>query len=255
MTTLTTPATDQTAGPAVPTIAGPRDTGFILLMSHLVWIGWIWVPALVLLPVALVLIGAGGGDLTESLWAGAGLGWQRWILFAAGVTVSTTYLREFVSRGVTRRRLAHGALVAMAGLVVLLAAVAIVGFLEEWAVFHWQDWPQQVQSDGEFGAGRIPRLALEHALLGAAYHLAGCLVGAAWKRYRWPNAIVCIPLCLVPAALVELTVSRSAGNFEIGALPEAIRDPAIVTTVLVGAAVIAATAVVVTRVIRTLELR
>lgn len=252
MTATTAPAaTAATSSDPVRRVPTER----LLLRMHVRWVRWVWAISLVLLPLALAIIAVAGGDLTESLWAGGGIGWQRWVLFAAGIPVATSFLRQLVSRGVTRKRLAGGAVVAMLALTAIGAAVGIAGYLIEWAVFRWQDWPQQLPGGDTFSAGNVPRLAVEYWMLGAVFHLAGWLIGAAFARHRWTIAIVFIPLCFVPVALVELSVSRNTGNLRIDALPDPITDPAMLLTSVVAVGVIATAGYVATRVTRTLALR
>lgn len=227
----------------------------ILVRGNLTWLGPLWASVLVLLPIALLVAAAADRNLTESLWSGAGIGWQRWILFTAGIVVARTFLREFVTRGVTRRRFADSAAVAMAVLAAIGAVVGIAGYLIEWAIFDWQDWRFELASGDPFGAGRLPRLTVEYAMLGAVYSACGWLVGSAFGRVRWVNATLLIPLCLVPAAIVELVVSRDTGNVRIDALPDPLTDPSVLLTLVIGLPAVAAAAFVAMRVTRALPLR
>lgn len=227
----------------------------IVFFGNLVWLGWLWVTVLVLLPLALLIIGLAGGNLTESLWAQGGVGWQRWMMFAGGVLTPVTFLRLVVTRGMTRRRLAQGSVVAMTLLSAIGAAVAVVGFTVERAFFSANDWPQRIKDLGVLEWGDLPRLAVEHGLLFAVYYLSGWLIGSAFVRSGTVIGIASIVPALVPVAVVELTVSRSAGGFNIGALPDAVQDPAVALSVVVALAVIAATSVLASRVTRELPLR
>jgi hypothetical protein len=249
---LSAPATVDVAPAAASRPRPSRGVlSIILVRGYLAWIGWLWAGVLVLLALGLVAVAAAGGDLTEGLWSGAGIGWQRWILFAAGIGLTRTFLREFVTRGVTRRRLAEIATIALLVLAAICGAVASAGYAIEAVIFRWQGWTHVLPGGGSFTAGNLPRLALEYTTLGAVYSLAGWLVGAAYVRYRWPVATPLIPVCLVPAAIVEVATGHDTRNFDIGALG----NPSLIVTLAVSVAVIALTAFLAGRVTRTLPLR
>jgi hypothetical protein len=243
---IDTAATARTA-PARPSRAA---TSTILVMGNLVWLGWLWAALLVLLPIGLLVATALDADLTSSVWSGAGIAWQRWVLFSAGIVLTRVFLREFVTRGVTRRRLAESAIVALVVLASICGAVGAAGYVIEAAFFRSQDWVHEL-ADDTFAAGDLPRLAVEYALLGAVYYLCGWLVGAAYVRFHWVYATLLIPVCLVPAAIVEVAAGDKTRNFRIDALP----DAALPITIALAVPVIAMTAVVASRVTRSLPLR
>ena len=99
------------------------------------------------------------------------------------------------------------------------------------------------------------RFALEYALLGIVYYLGGWILGLGYLRYHWASATLLLPVCLVPVALIELTVSHVTSNFRLGALPEALQDPSLLVTLAVAVPVVAATAVVASRLTRSVPLR
>lgn len=237
--------------PVTPDRPSRGATSTILIMGNLVWLGWLWATLLVLLPIGLFVAVQLDADLTSSVWSGAGIAWQRWVLFSAGVVLTRVFLREFVTRGITRRRLAESAIVALVVLAAICGAVGAIGYSIEAAIFRWQDWEQALAGDGVFTAGELPRLAIDYALLGAVYYLCGWLVGTAYLRFHWAYATLLIPVCLVPAALVELAAGEDTRNFQIDALPE----PAMWATIGIAVPVIALTAVVTSRVTRTVPLR
>lgn len=230
-------------------------TSTVLVRGQLRWLGWLWASLIALLPIALLVIAGAGGDLTESLWAGADIGWQRWMLFTAGLVTIRTFLREFVSRGVTRRRLADSAAASMLALATISAALGVAGYLIEWVIFRWQDWPLELVADDTMSAGRLARVGIEYALLGAVYFTTGWLVGSAFVRYRWINAIFLIPACFAPVAVVELVVSRDTANFRVNPLPDPLDHPALFLTLAVAVPVVLAAVAVARRVTQTLPLR
>lgn len=230
-------------------------TAQVVFFGNFVWLGWLWLALLVLLPLALLVIGLAGGELSESLWASAGLGWQRWVLFASGVITAASFLRLAVTRGVTRRRLARASILAMAALSVVGMVVAAVGFAIERACFSANDWTQVVTGVGRLEWSEIPRVIVEHGLLFSVYYLSGWLIGAAFVRSGNVVGILSIVPGLIPAAIVELTVSRASGGFDIGALPDAVERPAMVLSVGVGLLVVAMTSAVASRVTVELPVR
>jgi hypothetical protein len=240
-------AVQATATPARPSRAAAAT---VLVMGNLVWLGWLWATVLVLLPIGLFVGAALDWDVTSSVWSGGGIGWQRWVLFSAGVVLTRVFLREFVTRGVTRRRLAESATMAMLVLAAICGAVGAAGFVIEAVIFRSQDWTQKLDGD-VFTAGDLPRLAVEYTLFGAIYYLCGWLVGAAYTRFHWVNATLLIPVCLVPAAIVELTSWRNTRNFDVGSFG----SPPMVVTLAVAVTAVAVTAYVAGRVTRTLPLR
>jgi hypothetical protein len=240
------PATPST--PARPSLG---TTSTILVVGNLVWLGWLWATLLVLLPIGLLVGTAFDWDITSSVWSGAGIAWQRWVLFSAGVVLTRVFIREFVTRGITRRRLAESAIVALIVLAAICGVVGAIGYGIEAVIYRWQDWRQELAGEGLFTAGDLPRLAIDYALLGAVYYLCGWLVGTAYLRFHWVYATLLIPVCLVPAALVELAAGEDTRNFRIDALPE----QAMLATIGIGLPVIAVTAAVASRVTRSLPLR
>lgn len=244
-----------------PTIAGeprraPRSTTTtILVRGSLVWLGWLWATLLVVLTIGLLVVAASGWNPSTSLWSGGGIGWQRWVLFSSGVALTRVFPREFVTRGVTRRRLAESAIAAITVVAAICGAVGAAGYVIEAAVFRAQDWSHGLPGGATFAAGDLPRLTLEYALLGIVYYLGGWILGLGYLRYHWASATLLLPVCLVPVALIELTVSHVTSNFRLGALPEALQDPSLLVTLAAAVPVVAATAVVASRLTRSVPLR
>lgn len=249
---------DGTVRPRVGPSAGPgslRNAASIVFFGNLAWLGWLWGVLLVLLPVVLLVIDAAGGHLEGSLWAEAGFGWQRWVVFAAGVQTTATFLRMFVTRGVTRRRLGQASLLAMVAITALGVSVGVVGYLVERWFFRGNGWPHVLNEFGPIAMGDLWRLALEHVVIMVTYYLSGWLVGAAFVRFGAPLAVPLIVPALVPVGIVELAMSRLAGGANIEVLPEMIQDPSLGVSLGIGSAVIALVAVAVTRWTRELPVR
>lgn len=230
-------------------------TAQVVFFGNFVWLGWLWLCLLVVLPVALAVVGAAGGELTESVWASAGLGWQRWLLFASGVITAVTFLRLVVTRGVTRRRLAHGSILAMAALSTVGMAVGAAGFAIERALFSANDWKQGLDGVGSLQWGELPRVVVENGLLFAVYYVSGWLIGAVFVRSGVALGVLAIVPGLLPAAIVEMTVSRAAGRLNVDVLPDVVRDPALTLTLTVGLVVVAASSVVASRLTSNLPVR
>jgi hypothetical protein len=256
--TTAAPDAGRTATPGTTTEArrpSRRTTTGILVRGYLVWLGWLWCTLLVVLTIGLLVVGASDWEPSTSLWSGGGIGWQRWVLFSAGIALTRVFVREFVTRGVTRGRLAESAIGALLVLAAICSAAGAAGYVIEAVIFRSQDWVNELPGGGRFSAGALPRLAVEHALLGAIYFLGGWLIGLGYARVHWAYATLLIPACLAPAAVVEFAVGDDTTNYRIEAFPEALRDPSIIVTLGVAVPVIAATSILARRATRSLPFR
>lgn len=225
----------------------------VVAYGQLVWIGWLWFTILVLLVLGLGAMALTGRELAESAWAPFGAGWQRWVLFGAGAFSFPTFLRMFVSHGVTRAQLSRSILVALPFLACLGAAVVSAGFAIERAFFVNQGWVQAMpDGHGPFTYGELPRLALDHGLLLMAYFLAGWLVGATWLRRARPGSLLLLVPALLTIAACELLVGPQVGGANISVFRDAMADPHLAVTVLGCSVVIAAASILATRVTRVL---
>ena len=93
-----------------------------MLFGHLAWLGYVWLASTVVYAVVIVCV-ARWGSVDESLWPSVVAGWQRYLIFGAGVTIATTFLRMLVRNGVTRRTVSQAATIAMGVIAVHRGAV------------------------------------------------------------------------------------------------------------------------------------
>lgn len=225
--------TTQTSTPASIRPDGLRrravEAFWIVFLGTVAWLAYVWVAATVI--YAIVIAGvARWGSIDQSLWLSVASNWQRYLVFAAGVTVTTTFLRMLVRNGATRRLLSIGAAATMAGLAVTLAAWNMAGLAVEKVLYDANDWPQALRSDTVFTWGDLPRAGLDSALIVAAYFAAGWIVGVCYTRWGSVGGTV----RLLPAAAMEFLVTPDFGGADIGVLAGWRGDPHLAVTVFGG---------------------
>jgi hypothetical protein len=181
------------------------------------------------------------GSLDESLWQSVVAGWQRYLIFGAGITIMTTFLRMLVRNGVTRRTVAAAATIAMGVIAGLVAVWNVVGLAIERVVYDANGWPQALRSDAVLSWSDLPRAAIDSALVVAAYYAAGWIVGTCFYRWGVMGGLLRLLPALVPAALMELVVSPDFGGIDVDAMASWRDRPPLVVTLALGAALLAAT--------------
>lgn len=214
MTASTTEATTMTTADALPTPrpgAARVDAASALLFGTLTWLGWVWVVGAIGNVIALGLI-ARWGELSQSLWAPAFIGWQHWVIGGAGVTAVAVFLELFVVHGATRRVVAWGAAANAVVLAVAIAAIAGIGFVIEGWWFRRQGWPHRVVDDGmtstDIGVWTIVAAV---AITAAATYVSGWLAGALWMQRVSSGLPFLLPLALIPTAVAQWLVAGAAG--------------------------------------------
>lgn len=191
--------------------------------GSLAWLAWVWGLALVVLLV--LMIGGEVRDATHdaSLWQGVGAGWQRWVIFAAGITIVPTFGPMLISNGVTRATLSKAAIFTMGVLGAAGAVVIAAGYGIEDLFYARNDWVHVAGAD-EVPAGGLRFLAevwLHNGLGLSAYFVSGWLIGAAYYRLGKEVAWMLILPGLVPAALAELLLDSRTGGFGFGFVMDA----------------------------------
>jgi hypothetical protein len=181
---VTAPASAPTAGPAHhPALRVAGALGGDLFFYALVWVGI----GAALLTANLVANGV-WGDVESSVWEGNSIVVQ-YVLVAAGIMVSVSYLPVYVTHGITRRHFSAGALVAVVGLAVGAALATTLAFVVEHLVFSAADWPHVIDADRDMHIyDRPDQYGLIFVELGALYvaHvIAGLVIGAALFRLGW----------------------------------------------------------------------
>jgi hypothetical protein len=244
-------ATTARAGRA-PGPAPLATTASMTTLGHLAWIGWLWLATAVV--VVAIVLATGVGDASssgDSLWQGAGAGWQRWLLLGAGAATTSTFGPMLIGNGVTRARLSASVQVSMVLLAVLGSLFIVGGYLLEGALYD----AQQRLDDGRTvdGVGMLAGLGVRYALTLAVSFLSGWLIGIGFYRYGRDGGIPLIPLCLVPLALVELLLLGGGTGLSVGPL-EDVSGPPLAVAAPAALAVIAAGAAVATRYTRGLAL-
>jgi hypothetical protein len=226
----------------------------IVCFGTLAWIGYVWLAASLVYAVVVTCV-ARWGSVDESLWQSVASGWQRYVVFGAGVSVSTTFLRIVVRNGATRRTLSIGATATMAVVAVLLAAWNVAGYTAEKVVYDRLDWPQQLRSDAVFTWGDLPRAAIDNGIMIAAYYATGWIVGVCYARWGAAGGTLRLLPALSPAAAMEFVVATDFGGVDVDALASWRDRPALWVTLPAGLAVVAGATWAAGRLTRGLALR
>lgn len=237
----------MTDAPFIPTSAASASTSTsltpaaqIMVFGHLAWLGFVWLAASVVYAIVLFAV-ARWGTVDQSLWPSVAAGWQRYLIFGAGVTVMTTFLRMLVRNGVTRRTVSAAAAIAMGVIAGIVAGWTMAGYAIERAVYDANGWPQTLRSDAVFAWGDLPRVGVDTVLVIAAYYAAGWIVGACFYRWGLVGGLVRLLPALLPAAAMELVVSPDFGGMDIDVMASWRDRPHLLVTIAAGGALLAAT--------------
>jgi hypothetical protein len=237
MTGTPSPTAAPEARPLRPTLTPSAQ---ILVFGHLAWLGFVWLTATVIYAIVVVCV-ARWGSIDESLWQSVVAGWQRYVIFGAGITIATTFMRMLVRNGVTRRTLSHAAAIAMGVIAVTVALWNVVGFAVERVVYDANGWAQTLRSDAVFEWRDLPRVAVDTGLVVAAYYAAGWIVGMCFYRWGVLGGIIRLLPALLPAALMELVVSPDFGGIDADVLASWRDRPPVILTLAAGSALLAVT--------------
>lgn len=235
---MTGSVTDQLASSAAaPSAATPTlraappplaTTSFVVTGGHLRWLGWTWAITAVIFAVVMALVVRYDGVLEDSLWQDAGASWQRYVIFAAGVTTCPSFLAMFVSNGVTRSQLSASSTVSMILVAAAGTVVVVIGFIAEHLVFGAVGWNHVLEDSGEISIGaELALLALRYAVLFSMWFSAGWLIGTGFYRYGFVGGVVLIVPFAIPVVLCELLVGQAAASISIGALNDLVQTPAV----------------------------
>jgi hypothetical protein len=239
--TTTTPAATATPPRRAAAHARRRtlsEAAQILTFGNLAWLGLVWL-AVTVVYAGVVACVARWGSIEESLWQSVVAGWQRYVIFGAGVTIATTFMRMLVRNGVTRRTLSGAAAIAMGVIGVAVALWNVAGYAVEHVVYDANGWPQTLRSDTEFEWGDLPRAAIDSGLVAAAYYAVGWIVGICFYRWRFAGGMLRLLPALVPAALMELLVSPDFGGIDIDVLTTWRERPPVLVTLVLGGVLLA----------------
>jgi hypothetical protein len=254
MMTTTPSATRPSPRSGPPTTATLTPSTHVLLFGHLAWLGFVWLAATVVYAVVVSCV-ARWGSLDESLWPSVAGGWQRYVIFSAGVTIATTFLRMLVRNGVTRRTLSTAATITMAVIAVFVGLWNVAGMAVERVVYDANGWSQALHSDAVLQWGDLPRVGIDSALVVAAYYACGWIVGMCFYRWGVVGGLLRLLPALVPAALMELVVSPDFGGMDVDVLASWRDRPPVLLTLVAGAALLAATVWIARRITREASIR
>ncbi len=230
------------------------ESAQIMVFGTLAWIGYVWVAATVIYAIVVACVVRWGG-LDTSLWRSLAAGWQQWVVFAAGITVSTTFLRMLLRNGATRRLVSVSAVATMSTIAVILAVWNMAGFTVEKLVYDANGWPQTLPSDAAFAWDDLPRLALDNILIAAVYYAAGWIIGCGYARWGTFRGTALLLPAAVPVAAMEFLVSPGFAGLNVDVVAAWRGEPHVAVTVLAGGALLAATVAVAARLTREATLR
>lgn len=225
----------------------------IVFFGTVAWIAYIWL--LTTIAYAIVIFSVGRwGSVETTLWQPVASNWQRYVVFGAGVTISTTFLRMLVRNGATRRMLSVGATVTMTALAAILAMWNVAGYTVEKWIYDANGWPQGLRSDDLFAWSDLPRVALDSGLIIAAYFVSGWIVGIGYHRWGPFGGTLRLLPGLVPAVATELLVDPDFGGMQLDVVTDWLPKPGLAVTAVAGGAVLVAAVIAARRLTRNASL-
>jgi hypothetical protein len=235
------PTPSPRATPRPPSIT---TTASVVSGGHLKWLGYTWAITAVVFAVVMALIIRVGGHLDSSLWESAGASWQRYVIFAAGVSTLPSFLAMFVGNGVTRSQLSASSTVSMVVVATAGTMFVIAGFVAEGLIVGSVGWTQAMD-DGypAASAGEYVVLALRYAVIFSTWFSAGWLIGTGFYRYGTLGGIALIIPFAVPVLLCELLVGQAAASINVDVLHDHVQTPAAIG-LLVGVGLVAMNATI-----------
>ncbi|TCJ38675.1 hypothetical protein [Parafrankia sp. BMG5.11] len=222
------PAARRGGGPAPLVHTAAVTTG-----GTLAWVGWVWLLAALGYGAAVAVISF-VGERDTSLWQVAVATWQRWLMLAAGTTMTTTFAPMLITNGVIRARLARSVVVCAVAVGLLGGLFLGAGFAVESVVFAGFGWPRALSNGVSFdSAAAVCRLGAAYGLGLSAWFVSGWLAGLARHVRESAFAILLVP-ALVPAVLAEGLVLGGVGAFVLPFIPDwrfpfAVGAPVVVT--------------------------
>lgn len=221
---MTTTSTTSNSTPTPPSLA---TTTTIVSGAHLTWLGWTWAATAVAFVAILAIIARVDGELDSSLWQGVGASWQRYVIFAAGVTTLPSLLAMFVSNGLTRAQLSASSTVSMVIVAAAGTTFVIAGYLVESLVFGSAGWPHVVdQGDAVSSGFDLAVVALRFAVLFCLWFSAGWLIGTGFYRYGVVGGLALIVPFAIPVLVGEVLVSSAESSITFDALTGRMQLPA-----------------------------
>jgi hypothetical protein len=173
---------------------------------------WLTGAQLVVITVAAVVNGAINDPVTISVWQWPALMWVRYPLIALGLAMTSGWLPVFLANGLIRRQFARGGLVFGGGIIVILAAMSLLGFVLERVVYAIGGF--DVALDEE----EIAVMGVVYVVLLGCYLATGLLIGGAVTRWSSRQAPWMITLFVIPMIAGEIVLGTFWGGVEQGNL-------------------------------------
>jgi len=132
---------------------------------------------------AVVISIAWRADVTGSIWEASANVVPWYPAFMAGYTFYQV-VPMLIANGKTRRDASLDAAQVIGAQTVVIALLLTLGYLIEWAVYRWQDWPMGIGGDHLFTRHtEVGAIFWESLLTIAVWSALGAFIGAAFYRY------------------------------------------------------------------------
>jgi hypothetical protein len=175
----------------------------ITTLGTMIWVGLLWLVVAAGFGIVVGIVAA-VGSTDHSLWQHGFSGWQRFVPFAAGLSMTSAFAPMLVGNGVTRARLAAGATVTLVVVALAGGLFVALGYGAESLVFHALGWRHELSGGRRLAGGGLVRVGVAHVALFACYYVSGWLIGVA-RGVLGPDAFAPLVVpALIPAAVAEI---------------------------------------------------
>jgi hypothetical protein len=228
------PATAATAAAAVVTSARTMsrerppplaNVAAITTAGTMIWIGLLWLVVVAGFGIVLGVVAAVGSS-DHSVWQHGFSGWQRFIPFAAGLSMTSAFAPMLVGNGVTRARVATAATVTLVVVAVAGGLFVALGYGVERLAFDALGWRHELSDGRRLSGGGYVRAGVAYAALFACYFASGWLIGVARGVLGRDEFAPLVVPALIPAVVAELLLRSEvtglpfAGRLGLDRLPQ-----------------------------------
>jgi len=210
------PATVATPGRATRQEGPPPlvNVAAITTIGTMIWVGLLWLAVAAVLGIVIGVVAA-AGSADHSLWQHGFVGWQRFILLAAGLSMTSTFVPMLVGNGVTRARVATAATVTLVVVAVAGGLFVALGYGVEGLVFDALGWRHQLSGGGRLAGGGYVRVGVVYAVLFACYFASGWLIGVARGVLGSDEFVLLVVPALLPAAVAEFVLRPDSAGLPL----------------------------------------
>lgn len=186
--------------------APARLAATMMLRYPLYWGKWtLLVIAAFYTALGSALASFGDPGVAPSVWA-TSIWVLQWVALPGGIAVGYC-VPIVIAHGITRRSAIAGAVVAVLGLALVMAAMVLGGMAVEWLIHRATGMPYRVDGGHLFDApGQVHLVLAEYGLNLASFLVCGLLAFLVYYRFGWRGTLV-VPLALVPPAGAVLALT------------------------------------------------